>query len=82
MQDKTIYELKPNESHKSFYRKAFVEIDGGAETLFSYGTPVLRREADGRLTRLWSGWTATTGRHVRAFCGINKKGWDAMEVKV
>lgn len=23
--------------------------------------------------RLWGGWSATTGRHIAAFCGMNKK---------
>jgi len=28
----------------------------------------------GELKRLWfSDWTATTGRHIKSFCGLNKK---------
>lgn len=79
-----IYELTPNDSHKSFYGKAKVIVDteAGTETLVSYTTEVMRRDMNtGKLTRLWGSWSATTGRHVRAFCGINKKEWDSMEVE-
>ena len=76
-----VYELIPCDGRKSFYGKARVVSDGGAETLVSYTTPVIRRNADGTLSRLWSGWSATTGRHVRAFCGLNKKEWDALPVE-
>lgn len=30
-------------------------------------------DADGNIIRLWNGWSATTGRHISAFCGLNKK---------
>ena len=67
------YELIPTDSHKSFYGKAIVEVDGnGTETLYSYGTKIISRGADGKLTRFYEGWTATTGRHIRSFCGLNK----------
>ena len=75
------YELTPHDGRKSFYGKARVKVDNGAETLFSYNTPVIRRNADGTLSRLWDGWSATTGRHVAAFCGLNKKEWDALPVE-
>ncbi len=67
------YELTPNDSRKSFYGKARVEIaDNGAETLYSYNTPIIRRNPSGELVKLWDGWSATTGRHIAAFCGLNK----------
>ena len=70
------YELIPTDGRKSFYGKAVVIIDDdGTETLFSYGTPIIRRHTDGTLERLWDGWSATTGRHISAFCGLNKKGF-------
>lgn len=70
---KNVYELMPNDSHKSFYGKARVIVNNdGSETLISYSTAVITRNIDGSLTRLWSGWSATTGRHIRAFCGLNK----------
>lgn len=48
-----IYELMPVGSVKSFYGKAIVVVDdSGNETLKSYNTEVLRRDADGTLHRL------------------------------
>lgn len=71
-----IYDLIPNDGRKSFYGKAKVHIDdNGAQTLYSYNTPILRRDPDGSLVKLWHGWTATTGRHINAFCGLNKQGF-------
>lgn len=73
--------LLPRDSHKSFYGKAIVtSFDDGTDVLRSYATDVIRRNADGTLTRLWGGWSATTGRHIAAFCGINKAAWDKMPV--
>ena len=68
------YELTPNDSHKSFYGKAVVVVDEhGTQVLYSYNTPIVSRDVTGKLTKLWYGWTATTGRHIKAFCGLNKK---------
>ena len=67
------YELIPTDGRKSFYGKAVVMVeDNGTETLYSYGTPIVKRLASGELVKLWDGWTATTGRHIQAFCGLNK----------
>lgn len=67
------YELVPTDGRKSFYGKAVVVVeDNGTETLYSYGTPIIKRLASGELVKLWSGWTATTGRHIKAFCGLSK----------
>lgn len=70
-----MFELYPYDSHKSFYGKAKVfEGGNGEKTLYSYGTAILRLNADGSIKRLWYGWSATTGRHIAAFCahyGIN-----------
>lgn len=67
------YELAPNGTQKSFYGKAVVEIDNaGNETLYSYNTPIIKRLVNGSLVRLWGGWSATTGRHIIAFCGMHK----------
>lgn len=61
------YELTPTDSRKSFYGKCYVEVaEDGTETL--YGT----------LKRLWFGWSATTGRHIATFCGMNKKQFEAL----
>lgn len=67
------FELMPNDGHKSFYGKAIVEIDNeGSETLYSYGTPILTKRTNGEMVKHWDGWSATTGRHIKAFCGLNK----------
>lgn len=67
------YELIPHDGRKSFYGKAIVEVDkDGTETLYSYNTPIIKRLVSGELVKLWSGWSVTTGRHIAAFCGLNK----------
>ena len=69
-----IYELSPVDGRKSFYGKAKVLIDeNGTKYLLSYDTIVASRNADGKLFNHWDGWSATTGRHIKAFCGLNKK---------
>ena len=74
-----VYELTPDNGRKSFYGKAKVYIDeNGTETLYSYGTPILRRGKGGNLVKLWGGWSATTGRHIAAFCGMNKAAFAAL----
>lgn len=68
-----LYELKAD-NQKSFYGKALVEITAdGKQILYSYNTPIIEKTADGGLNRLYFGWTATTGKHIKAFCGLNKK---------
>ena len=68
-----MYELTPTNSRKSFYGKAKVLIeDNGTETLYSYDTPIIKRLVSGELVKLWNGWTATTGNHIKAFCGLSK----------
>lgn len=73
------YELIPNDGKKSFYGKAVVEVaDDGSETLYSYNTAIIKRTAAGDLVKLWDGWSATTGRHINAFCGLNKAAYMAL----
>lgn len=68
-----IYELKPTTRQKSFYGKAIVQVDNnGNETLYSYNTPIIKKYVDGTYKKLWDGWTATTGKHIRSFCGLSK----------
>ena len=77
-----VCELVCTDGRKSFYGKAYVEIDQeGNETLFSYGTPIIKRAANGQLTRLWAGYSATTGRHIRAFCDLTKNEFTNMKVE-
>lgn len=68
------YELSPIDGRKSFYGKAIVTIDDdGTEILYSYVTPVIKCDPHGNLERLYDEWSSTTGRHIKAFCGLNKK---------
>lgn len=74
----THHELFPADGRKSFYGKAYTVTDAdGCETLYSYNTPIILRKG-GRLVRLWGGWSMTTGRHIAAFCGLNKAGFFAL----
>ena len=74
-----IYDLKPQNNQKSFYGKAKIEQNENGETLYFYGVKIMTRDTSGKLTRFWDGkiagsgkWSATTGKHIRAFCGLNK----------
>ena len=70
------------DGHKDFYGKSVVrQFSDGSEVLMSYLTPVVRKGADGKLTRLWDDWSATTGRHVKSYCGLDKKGYEALPMK-
>lgn len=60
------YELMPTDNRKSFYGKAVVDGD----TLYSYGTKIMTKNADGTFTRQWAGWSATRRKR-----GVNKKGY-------
>lgn len=74
-----IYELTPNDGHKSFYGKAKVVVNNdGRETLYSYDTAIITRNPDGTLVKRWHGWSRTTGRHIKAFCGMNKAEFTAL----
>lgn len=73
------YDLIPNDGRKSFYGKAVVEVaNDGTETLYSYNTAIIKRTAAGELVKLWDGWSVTTGRHIKAFCGLNKAAYMAL----
>ena len=72
-------ELTQKNGRKSFYGKAYIMKGDGVETLYSYDTPIVRREKDGTLVRLWHGWSATTGSQIKSFCGLNKKEFDKLQ---
>ena len=73
------YELKPTDGRKSFYGIAFVEVTETSETLYSYGTPILEKDRKtGIYKKLWSGWSATTGRHIKAYSGMNKAAYEKL----
>lgn len=84
------YELKPmHTNQKSFYGKARVTVSyyNGAVTRFvleSYGTEVAMVRIDkcgmAYVRRLWSGYSATTMRHVNEF--IMQEGFPKMSARV
>lgn len=82
MENIGFYELMPADGRKSFYGKAKVEVGGDcSQTLYSYDTPIVRKDPDGSLHRLYDGWTTTTGRHIYAFCGLHKKEFEALPLQ-
>lgn len=73
------YELMPCNSQKSFCGKALVlTFPDGSRILQSYSTRIAKIDAYGNITRLWGGWSATTGKHISAFCGLNKREFCAL----
>lgn len=76
-----ITELRPVDGRKSFYGKALVIRMNGKEVLQSYDTIVAYRDHKGELHRTWDGWSATTGRHIYAFCGKHKAEWDKLPIE-
>lgn len=77
----TIRELYPADGRKSFYGKALVIEKNGRELLRSYNTIVAFRDENDKLHRTWGGWSATTGRHIYAFCGKHKAEWDKLPIE-
>lgn len=76
------YYLEPKGSQKSFGGKAIVEeYENGDRILLSYLTPVLKQTKDGKLIRLWEGYSATTGKHVKAFAGISGRDFKNMSIR-
>lgn len=79
-----IYELIPTytQNQKSFYGKAKVMTGtDGTEILYSYDTPIISRSTDGTLKRLYNGYTTTTGKHIKAFCRLNKQDFLALSIE-
>jgi len=75
------YYLEPKGSQKSFGGKAIVEeYENGDKVLLSYLTPVLKKTKEGKLIKLWDGYSATTGRHVKAFAGISGNDFKNMQI--
>ena len=71
-------ELDTKGIQKSFYGKAQIELlEDCGEVLYSYGTRIATK-CNKRVKRHWGGWSATTGRHIRAFCGMNKREFMAL----
>lgn len=81
MENIRMYELSPRyDSRKSFYCKAHVIETENGVYLRSYDTVVCGIE-NGVFKRFWSGWSATTSRHVNEFTRqqlgytVNKSEW-------
>ena len=82
----TKFYLNPVDGRKSFYQKAVVLEEGNRLILRSYNTDVAEFDrTTGRIKRLWSGYSATTMRHINAFvryCGLacvgGKKWWESL----
>lgn len=77
-----VFELSPSpaQHQKSFYGKAKVYItESGDKYLTSYDEVICKKSLDGHITRIWTGWSVTTGRHIKAFCGLNKKEYSKCE---
>lgn len=75
------YDLKPTleQNQISFYGKAVVRIyDDGTKVLFSYDTPIMAKEPHKDFVRIWNDWSVTTGRHIKAFSGLNKRQFEAL----
>ena len=85
MKTKELKELKlvnlAPHTQKSFSGNAKILVMGRERILFSYETPVLKQTEEGDFVRLWDGWSQTTGRHIKAFCGLNKAGFMALPTK-
>lgn len=76
------YELVPRNGRKSFCHKALItELEDKTLILYSYGTPIIAITPDSQTHRLWDGWTATTGTHIRSFCGLAKKEFLSLKVE-
>ena len=78
-------ELRPTDGRKSFYGKAIVDVrENGDKVLYSYGTPIVRLTAKGKLEKIWYGYSATTMRHINSFLdtfgvrGGGKKWWESL----
>lgn len=73
------YELMPTNGRKSFYGKAIIKrFADGSEVLQSYNTDILKKTAEGVFIRLWGGWSATTGIHIKSYCGMSKKEFEKL----
>lgn len=72
----TVYDLRPEE----FGPWARVILSGRKKILMSYGIPVARTNGK-KVTRLWNGYSNITGRHIKAFCGLDKESFLSLPYK-
>lgn len=70
-------------TQKSYYGKATTRTENGATILTSYATDVCKIE-NGKIFRLWAGWSSTTAKHINdfltqnGFAKLSKKEWVQM----
>ena len=52
------------------YMSAYIKYyDDGSQILQSYNTDVVKRTLSGKYIRLWDGWSPSTMKQVKAYCG-------------
>ena len=86
--NRQLFELIPTNSQKSFYGKAQVRITDDGVFLYSYGTLVCSIDSLGVTHRHWSGYSATTMKHVNSFIAAysvdrvgGEKWWESLPVE-
>ena len=63
------------ETKRLNYMNAYVKrYDDGSEILQSYSTDVVKKTPDGKYIRLWAGWSPSTMKQVKAYCGYYFRG--------
>lgn len=63
-----LFELKPTDSHKSFYGKCYCLMQDSEIVLYSYNVKIMVYSTiDKTLRRCWFGFSATTQRHINSF---------------
>ena len=61
------FELKPNDSRKSFYGKAKVVTDNGISDLISYTTKVAQYDSYLDKMQVFGWYSNTTAKHINSF---------------
>ena len=57
------------------YMNAYIKYyDDGSQILQSYNTDVVKRTSSGKYIRLWDGWSPSTMKQVKAYCGYYFRG--------
>lgn len=57
------------------YMNAWIKYyDDGSQILQSYNTDVVKRTPSGKYIRLWDGWSPTTMKQVKVYCGYYFRG--------
>lgn len=82
-----VYDLSPS-NQKSYYGKAkIIKDENGKIFLQSYDTLVCYIDNDGKVKRIWDGYSSTTMKHINDFLrlfdlpGGGKKWWNLLPVE-